>query len=50
MGKIPEILDDIKTHGQESMFYIESKALIRELDREGHNAKMIRRDWAGKNK
>lgn len=46
LAKLPEVLNDIKTNQLSSSYYKETKALIRELDREGYNAKMVRKDWA----
>jgi hypothetical protein len=39
IDKLPEILHDIQTNGKSSHFYSETKALVRELDREGINIK-----------
>lgn len=47
LAKLPEILNDIKTNQLTSEYYTETKVLIRELDREGYNAKMIKKDWDG---
>lgn len=48
LDKLPEILQDIKTKKWDSEYYKETKLLIRKLDSQGYNAKMIRKDWDGK--
>lgn len=48
IDKLPEILHDMKTNGKSSRFYSETKALVRELDREGINAKILKKAWDGK--
>lgn len=49
LDKLPEILNEMKTHQLESTYYREAKALIRDLGREGYNAKQIKKNWYGTN-